>query len=196
MPSVSVRGASPSSRRGLEGALTEAGLEISNDSPDAIVALFEDEACEGLVTAVSTGAIVVAVVSAPDARRAAHASRHGAVSIADGDADPTAIARVVTEALGGRASVPVDVLRDLAADWPDPHGPPPRISEEEIGWLTALARGVTVARLADESGYSERAMFRRLHDLYARLGVRNRSEAISEAARLGLDRTPRGLQVR
>lgn len=53
-------------------------------------------------------------------------------------------------------------------------------------WLAALASGSTVARLANETGYSERVMFRRLADLYGRLGVSGRAEAIVAAERLGL----------
>ncbi|NJP91315.1 hypothetical protein HCN51_17935 [Nonomuraea sp. FMUSA5-5] len=37
---------------------------------------------------------------------------------------------------------------------------------------------MTVGLLADGVGYSERAMFRQLSDLYAKLHVRNRMEAL------------------
>jgi DNA-binding NarL/FixJ family response regulator len=43
-----------------------------------------------------------------------------------------------------------------------------------------------VAHIADEAGYSERAMFRRLREVYERLGVTSRAEAILVAERLGL----------
>jgi DNA-binding NarL/FixJ family response regulator len=60
------------------------------------------------------------------------------------------------------------------------------VTEEEVGWLADLAAGETVARIAHETGYSERAMFRRLREVYERLGVTSRTEAIVAAERLGL----------
>jgi DNA-binding NarL/FixJ family response regulator len=51
-------------------------------------------------------------------------------------------------------------------------------SSREIGWLRDLANGVSVGRIAEGAGYSERMMFRLLRDLYARLGARNRTEAL------------------
>src|SRR4030042_3857 len=70
----------------------------------------------------------------------------------------------------------------------DPHAERPRVDEEETEWLEELAQGSTVVSLADAYGYSERVMFRRLHDLYGRLGAANRSEALINAGRLGLPR--------
>ncbi|MDQ3641282.1 MAG: hypothetical protein M3450_07420 [Actinomycetota bacterium] len=57
---------------------------------------------------------------------------------------------------------------------------------EEVGWLQTLARGATVARLAGEVGYSEREMFRILSNLYQRMGVVSRTEALVQAAQWGL----------
>ena len=67
----------------------------------------------------------------------------------------------------------------------DPHTAP-LIGPEERDWLIALSHGTTVVRLADDFGYSERAMFRRLADLYVRLGATNRDEAVIAAQRAGL----------
>ena len=47
------------------------------------------------------------------------------------------------------------------------------------------AGGSTVAALANQAGYSERAMFRLLHGLYQRLGVRTRTEALIRAHERG-----------
>jgi DNA-binding NarL/FixJ family response regulator len=60
------------------------------------------------------------------------------------------------------------------------------VTGEDVDWLLALSRGQTVVELADDVGYSERSMFRKLHELYERLGVTNRSAALLEAQRLGL----------
>jgi DNA-binding CsgD family transcriptional regulator len=42
-----------------------------------------------------------------------------------------------------------------------------------------------VVRLADRAGYSERAMFRLLRQLYLRIGARNRTEALMRAHERG-----------
>jgi DNA-binding NarL/FixJ family response regulator len=80
----------------------------------------------------------------------------------------------------------VATVAAIAAEWPGAHTPRPDVTEQEVGWLGDLAAGETVARIADEAGYSERAMFRRLREVYERLGVTSRAEAIVVAERLGL----------
>jgi DNA-binding CsgD family transcriptional regulator len=57
----------------------------------------------------------------------------------------------------------------------------PMPSNRELDWLGQLAEGTTVAQLAERSGYSERAMFRLLRNLYNQLNVRNRTEALQLA---------------
>jgi DNA-binding CsgD family transcriptional regulator len=52
--------------------------------------------------------------------------------------------------------------------------------------LRLLARGVHVSEMARRQGYSERAMFRLLGELFRRMRVRNRHEAVVLAARWGL----------
>lgn len=51
----------------------------------------------------------------------------------------------------------------------------------EIDWLQQLARGITVADLAERAGYSERMMFRLLRTLYAELHASHRTEALIRA---------------
>jgi DNA-binding NarL/FixJ family response regulator len=51
-------------------------------------------------------------------------------------------------------------------------------SANQLVWLRQLAAGTTVANLAQQVGYSERAMFRMLQALYRQMGTPNRIEAI------------------
>ena len=83
-------------------------------------------------------------------------------------------------ARGARMVPPVTTVGDMTA--------------EERVWLAALAAGVSVARIARESHYSTRAMFRHLTAVYRKLGAGGRAEAIAAAARLGLliEEGPRG----
>lgn len=66
----------------------------------------------------------------------------------------------------------------------------PALTDNERRWLRALAENVTVASLARASGYSQREMYRVLAELYSRLGVTTRTEALLRADRLGLLQTP------
>ena len=85
---------------------------------------------------------------------------------------PTTAARTLTGALEERA---------------------PALTNNERVWLRALAESVTVASLARSSGYSEREMYRLLGELYRRLGVSTRTEALLRADRLGLLHPPAGV---
>ena len=81
--------------------------------------------------------------------------------------------------------LPIEVVRVLAS----PEEPASTASEtpspREISWLQTLASGLTVAQLADRAGYSERAMYRLLHGLYAKLNAKTRTEALLRARERG-----------
>jgi DNA-binding NarL/FixJ family response regulator len=81
-----------------------------------------------------------------------------------------------------RVLLPTGVLRALLKPAVDTAA---TLSEREIGWLRRLREGFTVARLAKHAGYSERMMFRLLADLYAKLRVANRTDAIVYAREQG-----------
>jgi DNA-binding CsgD family transcriptional regulator len=75
---------------------------------------------------------------------------------------------------------------------PDESGLASLVGGEEQSWLRSMAGGMTVADLAESVGYSERAMFRLLRDLYRRIGVKNRTEALIWASRNSLLSDPTG----
>jgi len=53
------------------------------------------------------------------------------------------------------------------------------LTEQEKAWIHRLIAGDRVADISTNDGYSERSMYRALSDLWDRLGVRNRTEAIA-----------------
>lgn len=67
----------------------------------------------------------------------------------------------------------------------DNAAPADHLSQQEISRLRDLANGVSVGRIAEDTGYSERRMFRLLRDLLTRLGTRNRTEAPMLATQRG-----------
>lgn len=85
---------------------------------------------------------------------------------------------VFQAAVDGRTLLPTDVVRALAGRRPDDAQAADHPTAREIGWLQDLAAGVSVGRIAERAGYSERMMFRLLRTLYAKLGVPNRTEAL------------------
>ncbi|OFW66017.1 MAG: hypothetical protein A2Z12_09975 [Actinobacteria bacterium RBG_16_68_21] len=186
---VAVVESAVSFRRGVESALERGGFEPVDAAaePSALlVTLRGEEGCAAVERFVAAGSVVVALLPEPTAAEHAHALGHGATGTVDWSAEPEEIVAVLRVALEGRTRLPTAIARSLAAEWPGAHQQRPEISEEEIGWIAELARGTPVARIADDTGYSERAMFRRLSDIYTRLGVSNRAEAIVAAQRLGL----------
>jgi DNA-binding NarL/FixJ family response regulator len=194
-PLVTVTEPTLAFRRGLESSLVAAGLRPESppdvvswaaDGPErvVVVTLDETESCHLIDQVTTAGGAVVALLPEPRLDAFVHALRHGAVSAVDWGADPDAIASVVAAACRGLAVLPSQVARSLARQVDRGHGPV--VGDDELAWLLSLAAGQTVVDLATEVGYSERSMFRKLHDLYEKLGVQNRSSAIREAERLGL----------
>lgn len=123
---------------------------------------------------------LIAVIENGDLALSVRALDSGAVGVMAREADFDTVRDVLAAAMSGRSVLPVEVVRALTAtgDVQRPHVIPP---ETEITWIRQLTQGLTVARLAERAGYSERMMFRLLRDLYQRWGVANRTEAIIHA---------------
>ena len=129
--------------------------------------------------------MVIAVLVDTSIRSHVQAILGGAITAVPRGAPPETIREVFEQAVTGRSVLPVGVVRALTTpqQLPDEENDAPSV--QEIGWLRELALGTTVARLADRAGYSERAMFRLLRDLYGRIGARNRTEALMRAQERG-----------
>lgn len=111
--------------------------------------------------------------------------RHGASAVLP-VASATAWLVVAVEALGSGLSIaPESVLRGWALS-----GSADRdqsvITDQEVDWLRIIGSGVTISRLADTVGYSERNMKRLLARTYRKLGATTKTQALVEAARLRL----------
>ena len=81
------------------------------------------------------------------------------------------------------------------ADWPEDeldtirlaqNGPPPRLTRREIEVLELAAEGASVPQLGDELGLSPDTIRTHLKSIYAKLGVHNRTAAVTRAMRLGV----------
>jgi DNA-binding NarL/FixJ family response regulator len=128
---------------------------------------------------------VVALLAEHSALAYAQAFGVGVSGVVSQDATAEELDSALRAAAEGVAVVPAEPLRELARHASGAFATPLEVAPWEKEWIAALAGGKTVAQLAEDAGYSERAMFRLLHDLYGRLGVANRTEAIVVATRRG-----------
>jgi DNA-binding NarL/FixJ family response regulator len=187
---VVVRDPLPLFRVGAAVALAEDGLATGNDEDlrswpndgDVRVVLLtalSPEDWDLLHELALSGVLVVAVLEDPTDAATARAVRAGAVGVLDRGASPRAVREAVAGAVCGRVTLPLEVVAGLAAGAGPARAPGPRPAEAD--WLRALAQGTTVGALAESVGYSERVMFRKLNELYARLETHNRTQAIVRA---------------
>lgn len=184
-------------RRGLRATLTDAGFVVTEAAtldewnpdrgPETLVVtvpttvlLHEIEA----ILAAKPGTTVVVLTGERSADVVADALRAGAGAVVERDASPELVADAVRASRERHAIVPLWAAQSISSRFPT--RPDRWVATEELTWLRLLADGRTVAAVADEVGYSEREMFRNLHDLYARIGAPNRTAALLWAQRHGL----------
>jgi DNA-binding NarL/FixJ family response regulator len=188
---VAVSDPLPMFRRGVIACLDDVGVETTAPadllawarSPDPRVVLLTvsgvaDWKLLADLCQVSDDVVVVAILdeaSVAGYLRAISAGAAGAMSRTGTSAELRAVFQA---AVSGRTLLPTEVVRALADRRSEETQAADHPTAREIGWLQDLAGGVSVARIAEQAGYSERMMFRLLRELYAKLGVRNRTEAL------------------
>jgi DNA-binding NarL/FixJ family response regulator len=181
----------PVFRRGVAAALSSLG-HLVDEPADAVAWLRERPGGIVLLTLHSSDdldrlttlcrlrprPLVVALPAGDVASLGVLAMRAGARSVVTRAATVPVLQRAVSAILDGEAVMPADVADLLVAGR---GSRPPRRSApkaQQVAWLRRLSDGWTVARLASDTGYSERAMYRLLQTLYQQIGVSTRLEAI------------------
>lgn len=129
---------------------------------------------------------VIAVLPETSAGLGARAVRAGARSVLPRDVTAAVLRRTVEATIDGQTVIPVAVADILVAGSAQAGNNDPVITADHVAWLGHLRSGTTVAELARLVGYSERAMYRLLRQLYQQLGARTRVEAIVRAQQQGL----------
>jgi DNA-binding NarL/FixJ family response regulator len=122
--------------------------------------------------------IVIAILEQASVTNYLRAISAGAAGAMPRTVSMTKLRAVYGAAVEGSTLLPTDVVQALVGRGSENAPETEHPSSREIGWLRDLANGVSVSRIAESAGYSERMMFRLLRDLYARLGARNRTEAL------------------
>jgi DNA-binding NarL/FixJ family response regulator len=194
---VAVVGRWPMYARGLAATLSEHGhpadipaelLDWAQTPGELVVFLTlmveDDWAALAALRQARGDAVVVGVLDEPDLAGVVRAVAAGVSGVLSLDAPADLVGDVLRAVLNGQSLVPTETLRLLVAGTTTEEDGPP-LSTAEIGWLRELAAGTTVARLAEQVGYSERMMFRLLAGLYARLGATGRTAALMRARDAG-----------
>ena len=195
---IAVAGASPTWRRGISVTLEGFGYVVADlgtisqwhpgDGSAVVMSVDDAGALREINRFVDEHPHipVVAVMSDLSASSYASAVRHGVCAVVDEEDPEDLLVSVVSNVLDGRVVVPHHIVQAMAHHVPDRTELDRWLSGDELNWLRSMARGTTVAVLAEDAGYSERAMFRNLKALYRRLGVGNRTEALLWASQNGL----------
>ncbi|MDR7320817.1 MULTISPECIES: DNA-binding response regulator [Catenuloplanes] len=121
---------------------------------------------------------VIALVDEGSASDGVRAVRAGARSVLPRGVAHDSLRRAVEATIDGQSVLPTAVVSLLANGGEQQAG---AVDPDRIAWLGKLASGMTVAQLATQMGYSERAMFRLLAALYREIGASNRIEAVVHA---------------
>lgn len=183
----------PLFRQGAVAVLATAGCQVESPGdvagwvvsrrPVIVLLTLLDEPQWQLLARLRDEPGVRAVAVVEDLGAAAVRAVHlGAGSVLSRAAGPETLRRTVEAVADGQSVVPARVLAALAGA---KQVEPPILAEKHLSWLRKLAAGATVAELGDEAGYSERAMFRILKQLYQDMGVANRMQAVLRAQELG-----------
>jgi DNA-binding NarL/FixJ family response regulator len=188
----------PVYRRGMVAILADQGLEVHTPAdvvawvrgrPRSLVLLSvlstDDWELLAALCRSRSQPLVIAVTADDAGECGARAVRLGARSVLSRQATVRAVKRAVVATIEGEAIMPAAVANALSAARQPVPASQVALSAEQLAWLRNLSIGRTVAGLAKEVGYSERAMYRLLRAVYEQLGARTRVEAIVRAQQAG-----------
>ncbi|MEV5958649.1 response regulator transcription factor [Streptomyces sp. NPDC051987] len=135
------------------------------------------------------GLPVLLVVDSISERHLLYAVDRGVVGVLlRGEVGYADIVRASRRALQGESPLPPTLVRALVERLRSLPGHQPGssdLSAREVEVLRLLAEGLSTAEVAGRLNYSERTIKNVLHDVIARLGLRNRTQAVAYAIRNG-----------
>jgi DNA-binding NarL/FixJ family response regulator len=138
--------------------------------------------------------VVLVVVELDDAALVAAIEAGIAALVRRAEATPERLVTVIRAAAAGEAAVPPDLLSRLLNQVGQlqrqvlaPRGLSFAVlADREVAILRLVAEGLDTAEIASRLSYSQRTIKTVLHDVTARLNLRNRSHAVAYALREGL----------
>jgi DNA-binding NarL/FixJ family response regulator len=132
---------------------------------------------------------IVALGALAERSRVSRALFIGADGFVDKCVDPTAFLDALRRAAAGEVvltGMPRDFLSPIVQDMEREHPPAPPLTVREREVLTVAAEGLTARQIATRLGLRERTVTTHLGNIYGKLGVGGRLEALNTAARAGL----------
>lgn len=138
-------------------------------------------------------AMVISVLA--DERTVLDAIAAGASGYLLKDADSLDLVEAISDLMAGKSPISSRIARVLVRQLTErgSAGPAageaaPSLTARELDVLYGIAKGLTYAELADNLGLSRQTVPVHIRNIYRKLQSSNRSEAVFEAARLGLIR--------
>ena len=138
-------------------------------------------------------AIVISVLA--DERSVLAAIEAGASGYLLKDADSIDLIEAIRDVMAGRSPISSRIARVLVRRLSENgnaaaenEGSKPALTEREMDILWGIAKGFTYGELADSLAISRQTVPVHIRNIYRKLQASNRSEAVFEAARLGLIR--------
>ena len=170
-----------------------ASRELIADGPDAVgvrlihlVLCDSDERWAELSVSVEDHeSVTVAVLPELHVEGYARSLSLGVDGVVYADTSSAITADVIVAAVQGEVLLPSQAAHSIAR-LAHREKPASALDDRDRDLLRMLSEGATIATIAHRLHYSERTVRRHLQNLYLRLGVRNRAEAITAAVRLGL----------
>jgi DNA-binding NarL/FixJ family response regulator len=187
----------PIYRRGMMTALADAGF--SSEEPEDLLAWSSEQQLRVAFLTVQSkqeltlltqlkgswpDLILIAVLVEENVEMHVKAVKAGATAAVGRTATPEELLEVFNAAVRGVSMLPTEAVHALAIP-KAAHDEPNELTPRELEWLKALSQGTTVAQLAENVGYSERAMYRLLRTMYRSMHAANRTEAVLKASRAG-----------
>jgi DNA-binding NarL/FixJ family response regulator len=129
-----------------------------------------------------------------DERNVINAIEAGATGYLLKDGDSSYVGKSVMELMAGGSPISPSIARHLLkrfsiapeAEAPKDDESTPYLTKREIDVLNAVAKGLTYVEIADVLNMSPHTVTSHIKNIYRKLEVRSRSEAVFEAVQLGL----------
>lgn len=157
------------------------------EARDLVVVLCDDATRWDTLAAASSDGDVVTVAVLPELAIDGYtrALSLGAAGVVYVDTASSITADVIVAASQGEVLLPSQAAHAMARA-AHRERPSTDLDATDLQLLRALSDGTTVVGMASRLHYIERTVRRYLQNLYLRMGVRNRAEAIAVAGKLGL----------
>jgi DNA-binding NarL/FixJ family response regulator len=165
---------------------------VAEHAPDVLLTDLRMPVLDGVgtierVRAEHPGTAVVVLTTYAEDAAVVDALRAGAVGWLSKDADADAIGRALRSAADGHSTIDSAALaRLLSAESRAPAPPPDGLTAREVEVLVLIAAGLSNGEIARRLVVGEATVKTHVNHLFAKIGLRDRAQAVAYAYRRGL----------